>query len=274
MAEVAANVLHNVGNALNSINVSAAIVAETIKNFETGNLVKLADLITEHKADLAHFLTQDDKGKYVPTYICEVSKHLAQQQAETVEKLQAIIKNVDHVKEIVKMQHSYTAAESHLDTVSLDELVENAIEINYSGLSRQKVEIIREYEDIGNIAIDKQKTLQILVNLIDNAEHSLAESNNEPKVMRIRTARSGDEKVRIEVTDNGGGIDPANLEKIFERGFTTKDTGHGFGLYNCQLAVKGMQGSLTAQSQGIGQGATFIFEMPLKRAEVQSGKSS
>jgi two-component system sensor histidine kinase ChiS len=273
MAEVAANVLHNVGNALNSINVSAAIVAETIKNSETDNLVKLADLITEHKSDMANFLTQDAKGRYIPTYICEVSKHLAQQQTETVEKLQAIIKNVDHVKEIVKMQHLYAAAESHLDTVSLDELIENAVEINYSGLIRQKIEVIREYEDIGNIVIDKQKTLQILVNLIDNAEHSLSQSSNEPKLLRIRTAKSNDERVRIEVIDNGIGIDPANLEKIFERGFTTKQSGHGFGLNNCQLAVKGMQGSLTVQSPGLNQGATFIFEMPLKKAEVQSGKS-
>ncbi len=272
MAEVAANVLHNVGNALNSINVSAAVVAETIKNSETDNLVKLAKLITEHKSDLAHFLTQDAKGKHVPTYICEVSKHLAQRQAETVEKLQAIIKNVDHVKDIVKMQELYTNAEAHLDAVSLDELIENAIEINHSGLERQNIEAIREYEDIGKIIIDKQKTLQILVNLIDNAEHALSKSSNEPKLLRIRTSKIGDEKVRIEVMDNGIGIAPAHLEKIFERGFTTKQSGHGFGLYNCLLAAKGMQGSLTAQSWGVDQSTMFILEIPLKKAEVKSGK--
>jgi PAS domain S-box-containing protein len=272
MAEVAANVLHNVGNALNSINVSAAIVTEKITSSETGNLVKLAELISQHNTDLAEFLSNDPQGKHIPNYLSEVSKHLAQQQAETIEKLHAIIKNVDHVKDIIKMQQLYTATDTHRDNVLLNELIENAIAINSSGLDRQNIEVIREYEDIGNVIIDKQRTLQILVNLIDNAEHALSKSDRDPKLLRIRTAASGGTKVRIEVIDNGIGIDPANIDRIFERGFTTKQAGHGFGLHSCLLAVKEIQGSLTAQSQGINQGATFVLEIPLKKAEVKSGK--
>ncbi|MBN1786945.1 MAG: response regulator [Sedimentisphaerales bacterium] len=272
MAEVAANVLHNVGNALNSINVSAAIVAETIQNTETGNLVKVADLIAQHENDIADFLTNDPKGRHVPTYICEVSKHLAAQQAETLEKLQAIIKNVDHVKDIVKMQQLYTTSDSHMDRVVLSELIENAIEINNSGLQRESIEVIREYEEMEKIIVDKQKTLQILVNMIDNAEHALSRSSNKPKILRIRTFKLSDEKVKIEVIDNGIGIEPQNLEKIFEQGFTTKQTGHGFGLHSCLLAVNEMEGSLTAHSEGTNKGTTFIFELPIKNAEVKSGK--
>ena len=267
MAEVAANVLHNVGNALNSINVSAAIVTEKITNSEIANLAKLAELLGKHSADLAEFLTNDPQGKHILTYLTEVSRHLSQQQAETIEKLRSLMKNVEQVKDIVKMQQLYTGIGKQQDSVSLNELIENAIEINNAGLERQNIEVIREYDDIGNILVDKQRTLQVLVNLIDNAEYSLSKSDKEPKLLKIRTAKNGGTKVRIEVADNGIGINPADLDVIFEDGYTTKQAGHGFGLHSSLLAAKDMQATLTAESLGLNQGATFILELPLRKTE-------
>ena len=272
MAEVATNVLHNVGNALNSISVSAAIVTEKITNSEISNLAKLAELLSKHSTDLTEFLTNDPQGKHIPTYLEEVSSHLTQQQAETVEKLHSLMKNVEHVKDIVKMQQLYTGIGTQQDYVVLNELIENAIEINNAGFERHNIEVIREYDDIGSILIDKQRTLQILVNLIDNAEYALAKSDKEPKLLRIRTTRNGSTKIRIEVIDNGIGIEPAELDRIFEQGYTTKQAGHGFGLHSCLLAAKDLQGSITVKSEGVNQGTTFILELPLKKAEVKNGK--
>jgi signal transduction histidine kinase len=272
MAEVAANVLHNVGNALNSINVSAAIVTEKITNSEIANLAKLAELLGKHSADLAEFLTNDPQGKHILTYLTEVSSHLSVQQAETIEKLRSLMKNVEQVKDIVKMQQLYTGIGKQQDSVSLNELIENAIEINNAGLERQNIEVIREYDDIGNILVDKQRALQILVNLIDNAEYSLSKSDKEPKLLKIRTAKNGGTKVRIEVADNGIGINPADLDVIFEDGYTTKQAGHGFGLHSSLLAAKDIQATLTAESLGLNQGATFILELPLRKTEVRNGK--
>jgi DNA-binding response OmpR family regulator len=272
MAEVAANVLHNVGNALNSINVSAAIITERITNLEIINLTKLAELLGKHSADLAEFLANDPQGKHIPTYLAEVSSHLSAQQAETIEKLHSLMKNVEQVKDIIKTQQMYTGVDKQQENVSLNELIENAIEINSSGLERQNIEVIREYDDIGNILIDRQKTLQILVNLIDNAEYALLKSDKEPKLLKIRTAKSGSSSVRIEVADNGIGIEPGDLDVIFENGYTTKQAGHGFGLYSSLQAAKDMQATLTAQSEGINKGATFILELPLRKAEVKDGK--
>jgi DNA-binding response OmpR family regulator len=272
MAEVAANVLHNVGNALNSINVSAAIITEKITNSEIVNLAKLAELLNTHSADLAEFLANDPQGKHIPTYLAEVSSHLSAQQAETIEKLHSLMKNVEQVKDIIKTQQMYTGVDKQQENVTLNELIENAIEINSSELERQNIEVIREYDDIGNILIDRQKTLQILVNLIDNAEYALLKSDKEPKLLKIRTAKSGSSSVRIEVADNGIGIEPGDLDVIFENGYTTKQAGHGFGLYSSLQAAKDMQATLTAQSQGLNTGATFILELPLRKAEVKDGK--
>jgi DNA-binding response OmpR family regulator len=271
MAEVAANVLHNVGNALNSINVSAAIITEKITNSEIGNLAKLSEMLSKHSADLAEFLTNDPQGKHIPTYLDQVGSHLSQQQAETIEKLHSLMKNVEHVKDIVKMQQLYTGNGRQLDSVLLNELIENAIEINNAGLERQNIEVIREYDDIGNILIDKHRILQILVNLIDNAGYSLSRSDKEPKLLKIRTAKN-EGKLRIEVVDNGIGINPADLDAIFKNGYTTRQAGHGFGLHSSLLAAKDMQATLTAESLGLNQGATFILELPLRKTEVKDGK--
>jgi signal transduction histidine kinase len=78
--------------------------------------------------------------------------------------------------------------------------------------------------------------------------------------------------VRIEVADNGIGINPADLGVIFEDGYTTKQAGHGFGLHSSLLAAKDMQATLTAESLGLNQGATFILELPLSKTEVRNGK--
>jgi signal transduction histidine kinase len=181
------------------------------------------------------------------------------------------MKNVEHVKEIVKMQQLYTGNGRQLDSVLLNELIENAIEINNAGLERQNIEVIREYDDIGNILIDKHRILQILVNLIDNAGYSLSRSDKEPKLLKIRTAKN-EGKLRIEVVDNGIGINPADLDAIFKNGYTTRQAGHGFGLHSSLLAAKDMQATLTAESLGLNQGATFILELPLRKTEVKDGK--
>ncbi|MDD5134266.1 MAG: response regulator [Phycisphaerae bacterium] len=274
MAEVAADVLHNVGNVLNSINVSAATLVEKLSKSDIGDLSKLAQLLCAHSGDLTDFLENDPQGKYIPTYLSELSSHLTQQQNETVEKLGAIIKNVKQIKDIVKMQRSYTGIERHQDCVLLQELIENAIEINNAGLQRQNIEVIREYDDIGYILIDRQRCLQAIVNLIDNAARSLSMSNKDLKILKIRTVRADGLKLRIEICDNGIGVAAGELNSIFDRGYTTKQTGGGFGLHSSLLAVKDMQGTITAQSSGRDKGAMFIIELPLRKAEVTNGKQN
>ena len=74
----------------------------------------------------------------------------------------------------------------------------------------------------------------------------------------------------MEVTDNGEGIPKENLTRIFQHGFTTKKTGHGFGLHSGSNAAREMGGSLNVRSDGTGTGATFILELPLNKNAAPS----
>ena len=268
MAEVAADVLHNVGNVLNSINVSTTVIREKVSNSELANLEKVASIINEHTDDLGPFLTEDPQGKHIPVYLTEVSKCLTDEQTDIISKLKVLTENVQHIKDIVNMQQSYAKVSGVEVQTSLSKLAEDAIQINSAGLERHGTRLISEFEDIPDVEIDKQKVLQILVNLISNAKYALSGSNKEEKLLTVRIYKHGEDRFRIEVADNGVGISQDNLAKIFSHGFTTKKDGHGFGLHSSALAAKEMGGALTAHSDGVGQGATFTLELPFKPVEV------
>ncbi|OHB60428.1 MAG: hypothetical protein A2Y12_18760 [Planctomycetes bacterium GWF2_42_9] len=268
MAEVASGVLHNVGNILNSINVSAELVYEKMAKSELGNIEKVATLLKEHNNDLADFLTYDQNGKHIPAYLGEVVSHTSKLRDEILENLKSLINNVEHIKDVVNSQRLYTNNKPK-DLINLSDLIENAILINKAGLEYHKIDVIREFEDFGTISIDEQRVLQILVSLIDNAQQALAESSNNPKLLTVRTKKAG-EKIKIEISDNGIGIKPEDLVKIYSNGFTTKPTGHGFGLHNCKMAAVDMRGNMSVHSLGSNKGATFTLELPLSNLEVQN----
>jgi len=268
MAEVAADVLHNVGNVLNSINVSTTVITEKVSESEVANLEKLASIVNDHIEDLGTFFTEHPQGKHIPVYLTEVSKLLIDEQAETISRLQVLSDNVQHIKDIVSTQQSYAKVSGVEVTTSITRLVEDAIQINSAGLQRHGTRLIREFEELPDVEINKQKVLQILVNLISNAKYASSSSEKEEKIITIRIYKHVEDQFRIVVSDNGVGISRDNLTRIFSHGFTTKKHGHGFGLHSSALASKEIGGSLTVHSDGVRQGAAFTLELPFKPAEI------
>ena len=268
MAEVAADVLHNVGNVLNSINVSTTLITEKIAKSELANVQKVASIINEHIDEIGTFLTEHSQGKHIPTYLAEVSKCLQAEQTDIIGKLHVLADNVQHIKDIISMQQAYAKVSGVLVQMSPSQLVEDAIQINSTGLQRHGTRLVREFQELPDIEIDKQRVLQIMVNLISNAKYALSDSDKEDKLLTIRINRRGEDRFRIEVADNGAGIPKENLTKIFSHGFTTKQHGHGFGLHSSALAANELGGSLTVHSDGLGKGARFTLELPFKSARV------
>jgi C4-dicarboxylate-specific signal transduction histidine kinase len=150
------------------------------------------------------------------------------------------------------------------ESVEISKLVEDAIKMNDSSLMRHHVTLTRRYGDAPPIVTDKHKVMQILVNLIKNAKHAVSAAQGDDRWIDVRIDRGSDNTVRVEVSDNGVGISPENLQKIFMHGFTTKKDGHGFGLHSGALSARELGGSLQVQSAGLGQGATFTLELPIE----------
>jgi signal transduction histidine kinase len=264
MAEVATSVLHNVGNVLNSVNVSAGLVADKIRKSKVSNIARAAEMIKEHSHNLAQFLQDDPKGRQLPQYLDRLAGFLTTEQTGILAELDSLRKNVEHIKGIVGMQQNYAKAFGAAEPVRPTELVEDALRMNSGALIRHEVRVVREYEpDLPEITVDKHKLLQILVNLICNAKKACDDSIALEKVLTVKVAH-GEGRLKISVIDNGVGIPQENLTRIFNHGFTTRKDGHGFGLHSGALAAKEMGGALLAQSEGPGKGAQFIIELPAK----------
>lgn len=263
MAEMATGVLHNVGNVLNSVNVSTTLLRDQIRKSETYALVKATDLLKEKNGNLADFLTSDPKGKVMPEFFVQVAGHLQKEQAETLRELEQLTKNVDHIKDIIAMQQSYARVAGVVEKVSVTSLVEDALQINAAALARHDVTVTRRFSDVPFIMVDKHKVLQILINLIRNAKYALDDCIHVQKQITVIVANTDDGRVMIRVEDNGMGIPSENLTRIFSHGFTTRPSGHGFGLHIGALNAREMGGSLRAASDGPGCGAAFTLILPL-----------
>jgi PAS domain S-box-containing protein len=268
MAEVATAVLHNVGNVLNSVNISASLVADKVMNSKTAKLAKAADLLREHTADLPAFLTNDPKGSKLPAYLATLADCLAAEQNEILAEIASLCANIEHIKEIVAMQQAYAKVAGLQENLQATDLIEDALRLNAGAVERHHVQIIREYAETPSLLVDKHKVLQIMVNLIRNAKYALEDRSPEDKRVILRTELGENDTVKISVIDNGVGIAPENLNRIFEHGFTTRQTGHGFALHSGALAARQMGGSLTCHSDGPGQGAAFTLELPLRPPET------
>ena len=263
MAEVATGVLHNVGNVLNSVNVSASLVVDSVRTSRAASLAKVVELLDSHQTDLAEFLSKDVKGKRLHGFLAELNHHLAAERTALIAELQSLTGNIEHIKEIVAMQQANAHRFGVVETAQAAELMESALKMIEAAYNRHHIGLVREFEEVPSILIDKHKVLQILINLLQNAKRACSQSTEKDRRVTVRIRRNGEHTIRMEVADNGVGIPAENLTRIFAHGFTTQADGHGFGLHNGSLTAQQLGGTLTAHSEGSGKGATFILELPL-----------
>jgi PAS domain S-box-containing protein len=265
MAEVATGVLHNVGNVLNSLNVSSNLIATNARQSRADSLVKLSKLLHERGANLADFLTSDPKGRLVPELLAKLAETATAERDWLLREISSMQDNIDHIKEIVAMQQSYATVVGVTETLPPEALFEDALRMNSVALSRHDVHVVKKFSPVPPVCVEKGKVLQILVNIIRNAKYACDDGQQygeREKIITVRLELTPDDRVQFIVQDNGVGIAPENLTRIFAHGFTTRSYGHGFGLHSSALAAREMKGSLVATSEGLGRGATFVLEIP------------
>jgi signal transduction histidine kinase len=263
-------VLHNVGNILNSVNVSVELVSSTLRHSRAKGLSQAVQLMHEHAADLGDFLTHDARGQMLQGYLSQLARALALEQQGMGDELRHLTTSIDHIKDVVAIQQTYAGGStSVVEPVQLCDLAEDALRMSSDALQRHQVSVVREFSQVPLLRLDRARVLQILVNLISNAGHAMESSPGPSHQLTLRVESVAGSRLRVSVRDEGEGIAAENLTRIFVHGFTTRKTGHGFGLHSCALAARQMGGTLTAHSDGPGRGATFTLEIPINN---QQGK--
>lgn len=267
MAEIATGVLHNVGNVLNSVNVSATVVTDSLKKSRVGSVDRLSGLLEKNEGRLGEFFANDEKGRQVPAFVKTLGAHLTKEREDMLGEMESLAKSIQHIKSIISMQQSYAKVGGVSETCPVLDIIEDAIRLNAVSLQRHDIKLIRKFETETEITTERHKVLQILVNLMRNAKDALDKVDGRSKRMDLRVSSNGDGTVDISVKDNGIGFGEETQKRLFQHGFTTRKEGHGFGLHSGALAAKEMGGSLTASSEGDGKGACFVLKLPLKPSE-------
>jgi PAS domain S-box-containing protein len=268
MAEIATNVLHNVGNILNSVTVSAGLVRGALRTSRAQGLAQAMRMMDEHADRLGEFLATDEKGRLLGEYLREISLALDAEQRQMITELEQLGRGIDHIRDVVAMQQSYAGTAGVVTAVRINDLVEDAVRINGQKLERDQVTVVRELAWLPKARLDRARVLQVLVNLIGNASEALRANPPEARRVTVRADAVAGNRLRISVQDEGEGISAVNLTRIFAHGFTTRKHGHGFGLHSCAQAASEMQGTLTVHSDGPECGATFTLELPLETVDA------
>ncbi len=269
MSEIATGILHNVGNVLNSVNISASLIAERAQDLGTNDLSQLARVLEQHREDLADFVARDSRGKQLQSFVTALAGHVTLQRKTILDELGSLTQGIDHIRELIRSQQDYAVRGELVVPVVMHELVDQALGITEKALGRDPDLVVeRRFDDLPTVRIDRHKVLEILVNLLQNARQAMQTTTPGIKRLTISIDVTSDDRLQLAVTDTGIGIPAENLLRIFSLGFTTKRAGHGFGLHASANAAAALGGSLEATSPGPGLGATFTLELPISVARA------
>lgn len=260
-AEMASNVLHNVGNALNSVGVAVSVARSKLEGRSWQGLEKVVDSLGED--DLIEFLGSDPRGPAFSKYIPALMRQLMENRRAVCDELATLADHSEHVRRVIASQQGQ-AGKSNVETeVSFQEIVEMALDMEATGWARHDLRLYSDLRLFGAVVMDKHKVLQILLNLLSNAKHATLARDDVERLVTIRLSRDAETTViRLEVEDNGIGIAEESLARVFEHGFTTRDDGNGFGLHSSAILAHDLGGDLTVSSAGPMQGARFLLRVP------------
>ncbi len=268
--DATSSILHNVGNVLNSVNVSVSLVVDIFRQSLVEDVGQVADMLQAHAADLNGYIHDDPKGRQVLPYLAQLSQHISEGKSAALKELNALTTNLDHMKQIIAAHESSGKTYGLQESVVLFEIMDQALAMNKTGLDRANVTLIRQYEDVPQVLLEKAILLQILVNLVRNAKHAMLAlpKAKHQLTLGIKLCEDREGFIRLQIGDTGAGIPHEHLTRIFAQGYSTKPMGQGLGLHSSALNAKVLGGALRAWSDGEGQGSLFTLDIPVVQTEA------
>jgi len=262
IAETANGVLQSVEQALSGVGVAAAAMRRDLTAVRPERVEQVAALIASHRADIATFLTEDVRGKYLPDYLLAIAQQLTVNSTSLEQQLGEIDRHVRHLRDIISAQQSLIPMGGSLEPTDLRDLIEVALLVQAPDFAH--IETQRMFEDLPLVMTDRHKLLQIIVCYVSNARDAMLLGGVAPPRIVLRLYRDGDHAV-FSIEDTGPGMSEETLSHLWEFGFTTKRNGHGFGLHASVKAARDIGAVLRADSAGLGRGACFSVRLPLGR---------
>ncbi len=269
MADVATSVLHDVGNILNSVNVSTAVISETINHSRLQKLHKANELLRQNLGTLDDFILNNPKGKTLMEYYVKLDSTIAKEYATLKEQNNRLSKKIDLIIDVITAQQNYSMAGRITEEHSIEDIIEDTLKITANNILHNQISVRKNYKPVNPVPVQKTKLVHVLVNLLKNAVESI--DLQKPEIREVTISIDDDEKmVYVSISDTGTGFDKSLKSKIFTHGFTNKPNGHGYGLHSCANYMNEMDGGIKAESDGPGKGAKFTIHLPRIPASQQN----
>ena len=261
--EVLDTIVHNVGNAINSVLIGVTSVREEVRdNVLLRRLSALAEAIEARDDDWGEFVTKDPQGRQVLPFVVALARDFEAQNAQLGRIIERVAARVRHIAEILRTQPAHFDGTLGRADIVLEKALDDAAGILRESLARRGVALhVRCATAPREIRVQESKFQQLIVNLVKNAMDAIEElrekrAATEAGKIGIDAYLEGDSLV-IDVSDDGIGIDPADFRSIFFPGYTTKEDGTGLGLHSAANYVIGSGGTIRPLSDGVGHGATL-----------------
>ena len=268
-SEIARTVLHDIGNVLNSVVVSANVASECVARSEVASLRQVTDLLRGNAERLAEFFAADPRGQHVLPFLDELASALESERAHALDELKTLSAAVEHISALVRNQNALAQRSTEvLELRDPTEVAEQAIAFVADSFFRHGVALERRFAPCERIQLDRHRCIQVLVNLLENAKHATCEAARGRGPVSLAVSPVSDAEgdwICFTVADDGVGIDADDLARIFSAGYSTRSTGSGIGLHSSANFAREMGGALNAASPGKGHGATFTLRLPARR---------
>ncbi len=263
-AELAINVLHNIGNALNSVNIMVQQNNEIIIKSKVSALSQVNHLLEKHQEDIGRYISEDPKGKKMFLLIGLLSEKILSEHREMEQNSQRLLKSIRIISDTISSQQKFAKAGNYTENINLATIIQDTVQMQRTMARNENIVIETHFDQDIEFYADRLKFYQILTNLIVNARQILIENDFNNRILKISTQVKKDQ-VFIKILDNGKGIPKDLRNMIFNHGFTTKKTGSGFGLHSCANYATEMKGKLSVKSDDTkGKSYTeFTIQLPL-----------
>lgn len=181
---------------------------------------------------------------------------------------QRTIRDANRASEVIqRLRALFARKQPATEPVDLNDAASEVLALSASELQSARVSVRADFADaLPRVRGDRIQLQQVILNLVLNAADAMRAVDGRPRNLWIATARDGPGQVRLSVRDEGTGIEPQNLERLFDAFYTTKAEGMGIGLSISRSIIQGHEGRLWAASNDDGPGATFSFSIPCDAA--------
>jgi signal transduction histidine kinase len=170
---------------------------------------------------------------------------------------------------ITRLRALFDKKTATTESVNLNDAAREVIALSRHELQRNQVNLQMALADnLPPVMGDRVQLQQVILNLVLNASHAMSGVDGRPRQLVIRTQREGDDRVRLSVQDVGIGVDPQDVDRLFEAFYTTKSGGMGMGLSVSRSIIESHHGRLWASPNDDGLGAKFSFSVPCKQEKV------